>query len=132
MTPDAPPTPALRLLFAKNELGYPRSSGHDIRAYNMMRAMEQLGHHVGLLTVVEPKPQALDGLRLAWRGRWAANVPVTSPTPPLPSMQARYASYFGATDDLMLAVAAAVRQFDADALIGIGPDMPPYMARAAT
>ena len=55
----------LRLLFAKHDLGYPRSRGHDIRAYNMMRALGQLGHRVGLLTVEEPSAQAIDGLRMA-------------------------------------------------------------------
>ena len=79
MTPlqtDAPPvipydsakTGALRLLFAKHDLSFPRLSGHDLRAYNMMRALAQLGYHIGLATVEEPSARASAGLRLDWQG----------------------------------------------------------------
>ena len=123
--------PGLRLLFAKHDLGYPRSRGHDIRGYNMMRALAQLGHDVGLLTVEEPSAKAIDGLRLDWRGT-LANVPSSpSVAPKLPRLQASYASYFGVSEQRMQAVATAARLFHADAVIGMGPDMPPYLATTA-
>jgi glycosyltransferase involved in cell wall biosynthesis len=144
MTPlqtDAPPviphdsakTGALRLLFAKHDLSFPRLSGHDLRAYNMMRALAQLGHHIGLATVEEPSARAIAGLRLDWQGT------LTDPAhgrfagaPELTVLQARFASYFGVTRKQMIALGGIARRFQADAIIGMGPDIPPYLAAAGT
>jgi len=54
----------LRILFVKTELGYPRSRGHDIRAFNMIRSMAELGHVIGLVTSTRPKDEAIKGLSL--------------------------------------------------------------------
>jgi glycosyltransferase involved in cell wall biosynthesis len=124
----AVPGRSLRLLFVKHDLDYPRSRGHDIRGYNMMRALAQLGHRIGLLTVEQPSTRALEGLRLEWQATLAAMAPEPQPKIKLPYLQAGYASYFGVTKERMLAVAGAANQFAADAIIGMGPDMPPYMA----
>lgn len=118
----------LRLLFVKHDLGFPRSRGHDIRGYNVMRALAQLGHQIGLLTIEEPSSRALDGLRLDWRGTLGSIRSDGVPPPPLPRLQRSFASYFGVTEDHMIAVAAAARAYEADAVIGMGPDMPPYLA----
>ena len=44
----------MRLLFVKDALAWPRSSGHDVHSYHMMLALTRLGHEVGLLTATEP------------------------------------------------------------------------------
>jgi len=119
---------SLRLLFVKHDLGYPRSRGHDIRSYNMMRALAQLGHRVGLLTIEEPTSHAIEGLRLDWSGTLASVTAEAIPAPRLPRLQASFASYFGVSVEQMRRVAAAADAFGADAVIGMGPDIPPYLA----
>jgi polysaccharide biosynthesis protein PslH len=118
----------MRVLFAKHELGYPRSMGHDLRCYNVMRAMTRLGHDVGLATVEATSPQALEGLRLAWCGTLDPERYRSAPLPPLPWLQKRFATYFGVTRPQMLALAAAAHSFGADVIVGMGPDIPAYMA----
>ena len=54
----------MRLLFVKEELSWPRSSGHDVHAYHMMRACAALGHDVSLATSSEPSSGAVAGLPL--------------------------------------------------------------------
>lgn len=90
-----------------------------------------MGHHVGLLTIDEPSAKAIEGLRLAWQGTIGSDGDVTQPAPRLSRLQAVYASYFGVTEKRMLAVASASGRFDADAIIGMGPDIPPYLAATA-
>lgn len=67
VTPDPRGSRPLRFLFAKNQLVYPRSRGHDIRAFNMMRQLAALGHSVGLATFTRASDSALNGLRLDYR-----------------------------------------------------------------
>jgi glycosyltransferase involved in cell wall biosynthesis len=120
-------TPCVRVLFAKHTLAYPRASGHDIRTYNMIRALRRLGCDVALATVNTPSAQAIDGLGLGWmttlsRSRRAAD------TRSLATLQMRFASYFGVSEAQMVAVAEAAREFQADVVVGVGADILPYMA----
>jgi len=118
----------VRVLFAKHTLAYPRSSGHDIRTYNMIRALRQLGCDVALATVNRPSPQALDGLRLNWMTTLSRPRPATVDTTKLGTLQTRFASYFGVSAAQMVAVAEAAREFQADVVVGVGADILPYMA----
>jgi glycosyltransferase involved in cell wall biosynthesis len=120
--------PSLRFLFAKHTLAYPRSSGHDIRTYNMMRALQHLGCDVALATVTKPSPQALDGLRLNWMTTLSRLRPGVVDTSRLGILQTRFASYFGVNAAYMTAVADAAREFRADVVVGVGADILPYMA----
>ena len=52
--------------------------------------------------------------------------------PALTILQARFASYFGVTQKQMVALGGIARRFQADAIIGMGPAIPPYMAAAGT
>ena len=52
----------LRVLFVKDALAWPRSSGHDVHSYYMMRGLAGRGHTVGLLTAAEPDPRAVAGM----------------------------------------------------------------------
>ena len=54
----------MRLLFVKETLAWPRSSGHDVHCFHMMHALGELGHQVALATVRLPSPEATQGLRL--------------------------------------------------------------------
>ena len=46
----------MRFLFVKPRLAWPRSSGHDVHSYQMMRALARCGHSSGLATVVPACP----------------------------------------------------------------------------
>ena len=58
---------SMRLLFVKDSLAWPRSSGHDVHSFHMMQALARLGHEVGLLTAAEPAPEAIAGLPLSFQ-----------------------------------------------------------------
>lgn len=124
------PRGALRLLFVKNALGFPRAAGHDIRCYEMLRALQRLGHEVGLATVARPVPRALDGLDLQYSIVLAGPhaPPVASNGLPEPSfLQARFASYWGTDRTVVARVADASRAFDADVVVSIGLDALTYL-----
>lgn len=128
VTPDPRGSRPLRFLFAKNQLVYPRSRGHDIRAFNMMRQLAALGHSVGLATFTRASDSALNGLRLDYRTALRERAASTSVIAPLTRTQARLASYFGASLDDLRALADATREMRAEVLIGLGPDILPFMA----
>ena len=48
----------MKLLFVKQSQNWPRSSGHDVHGYHMMRALAARGHTISLATIVPPKPEA--------------------------------------------------------------------------
>ena len=54
----------MRYLFVKDSLAWPRSSGHDVYAFFMMRALARLGHQVALATTASPAPEATEGAEL--------------------------------------------------------------------
>lgn len=98
-----------------------------------MRALVELGHPVGLAAVVPPSRDALEGLRLDFNVT-LKDQHISGPPPRsrLTKLQSRYASYFGASVRDMEAVAAAADDFKADVLVGMGPDILPYMAATDT
>ena len=52
----------MRILFYKRNLSWPRATGHDVHAYNMMRALAELGAHVGLVLARPAPPEATAGI----------------------------------------------------------------------
>src|SRR5262245_27307865 len=55
----------MRFLFVKDNLAWPRSSGHDVHSYYLMRALADQGHDVSLATLALPSEDAVRGLKLA-------------------------------------------------------------------
>ena len=49
----------VRLLFVKEKLSWPRSSGHDVHTYYSMQALARLGHTVGLVTLHDLDERAI-------------------------------------------------------------------------
>jgi glycosyltransferase involved in cell wall biosynthesis len=118
----------MRLLFVKDVLAYPRTSGHDVHAYHMMRALAELGHEVGLATVDPPTESALAGLRLT--GRWSLDEPVIADGwhPRLTGLQERFRSYWGIPKGRIAAVQEAACEAKADAVVVVGLSVLPYLA----
>jgi glycosyltransferase involved in cell wall biosynthesis len=116
----------VRLLFAKDSLVFPRSSGHDVHAYHMMKACASLGHDVSLATTVEPSTQALDGLRP--KALFRLSEPPTCNGAPLDAnwLQKRFRSFYGVPDARISALSHAATDARADAVIVVGLDALPY------
>jgi polysaccharide biosynthesis protein PslH len=118
----------MRLLFVKPTLSWPRSSGHDVHCYEMMRALSGRGHEVSLATVEEPQPGALEGLKLARHHRLDGDAPVADgAVEPATRLQERFRSYWGIDGSHVRAVARAAHDGGADAVVAVGLDVLPYL-----
>jgi glycosyltransferase involved in cell wall biosynthesis len=118
----------VRLLFVKETLAWPRSSGHDVHCFYLMQALSRLGHEVGLLTAAEPAPQAVAGLPLALRRTFAPlGEPSPGPEPRLTRLQERFRAYWGVDRGRLRAVGQAAEDFDADAVVVVGLNVLPYL-----
>jgi glycosyltransferase involved in cell wall biosynthesis len=120
----------LRLLFVKESLAWPRSSGHDVHCFHMMRALAGLGHEVSLATLARPADEAVAGLPLRGRFELGGDAPPDGrPAEPLPlsRMQERFRSYWGIDTDRVRRVADAARACQADAVVVVGLNVLPYL-----
>ena len=120
----------LRVLMMKGEMGWPRISGHDVHCFNMMKALSELGHEVGLLTAKAPAPEATAGVPLSFVGRFCPeNAPAHAQLPGgLTWLQERYRSYYGADAGLLAQVRQALQTFQPDAVIVGGLNLLPYFS----
>jgi glycosyltransferase involved in cell wall biosynthesis len=118
----------MHLLFVKETLAWPRSSGHDVHCFHMMRALAGLGHEVSLLTAAEPAAEAVARLPLALRRCFGAGGGPPGPVVPMTRLQERFRSYWGVGEDRIAAVARAAEDCRADAVVVVGLNVLPYLA----
>lgn len=116
----------MRLLFAKHSLVWPRTSGHDVHTYYMMKACAALGHDVSLATVTEPSATALAGVRLHARFRLSAGQSDDRPTIGGNRLQERFRSFWGVGEREIAALRGAAAESRAEAVIVVGLDALPY------
>jgi glycosyltransferase involved in cell wall biosynthesis len=119
----------VRLLFVKEALAWPRSSGHDVHCYHMMRAVAASGHDIALATLHRPADEAIRGLPL---GRYdclgdATEVNGDTPAPRLSKLQEKFRSYWGIELPRVRAVGKAARDWGADAVVVVGLNVLPYL-----
>jgi glycosyltransferase involved in cell wall biosynthesis len=119
----------MRLLFVKEELTWPRKSGHDVHTYYMMRGLIALGHQVGLITRASCSPEALAGLALDHCGTFQ-EAPAPRGRVRLSWLQDRFRSYWGQSLADIEAVDALAADFRPDVLVAVGLEALPYMAAA--
>lgn len=119
----------MRILFVKPGLAWPRSSGHDVHTYEMMRALAARDAEVSLLTREPAQQQALDGLSLAWRGAFS-DAPQVNGSPPIEMNwpQRKFSSYWGVPDEHVRKVGAVASELQADAVVAVGLGVLPYLA----
>ncbi len=118
----------MRLLFVKDALSWPRSSGHDVHSFHMMQALARLGHEVGLLTATEPPPEAVAGLPLAFQRVFPKRgEPPVGPAPSFRWMQRKFQSYWGIDENRVRAVAQSAADMNADGVVVVGLNVLPYL-----
>jgi glycosyltransferase involved in cell wall biosynthesis len=124
----------MRFLFIKEALAWPRTSGHDVHCYHMMRALGELGHRLALATVRPPDPEAIRGLDLEHvahldgeRGPGENG----SEAPPLSKLQERFRSYWGISPERVRQVGRLAREQGADAVVVVGLSVLPYLGAVA-
>ncbi len=118
----------MHFLFVKDELSYPRVSGHDVHTYWMMRSLHEAGHEISLLTVEPSSQPAIEAIDLK-------NNLVFSPTageddnqPGLTRLQKKFCSYWGISNSRIREVANHSRQLKADTVVAVGLDVLPYLS----
>jgi glycosyltransferase involved in cell wall biosynthesis len=116
----------VRLLFFKERLAWPRSSGHDVHSFHMMKALADLGHEVSLVTVEEPAPEAIAGLALSQR-RSLAGMGGGGGGSSLTGLRERFRSYWGIDPARIEAVSRAADECGAEAVVVVGLGVLPYL-----
>lgn len=120
----------MRFLFVKEALAWPRSSGHDVHGYHMMRALEELGHEVSLITRLPPAPEAIAGIALAHQRVFPSSDDADTNGRPLhlTNLQERFRSYWGICPRHVRAVGQLAEECRADAVVVVGLNVLPYLA----
>jgi glycosyltransferase involved in cell wall biosynthesis len=116
----------MRLLFVKARLEWPRTYGHDVHCYEMMKALAGLGHEVALATDVEPAAAALQGLPLATRWLLGGASPVEPVA--MSYLQERYRSYWGIGHERIASLRTITREWRPDSVVVVGLEILPYLA----
>jgi glycosyltransferase involved in cell wall biosynthesis len=118
----------VRLLFIKHSLNWPRTRGHDVLAYFLMKALAVKGHELNLLTVERPQPAALSGLPVVSTVASAVEARAGTDEPHLGRLRDRFCSYWGVDREELRAAITVVHQWNPDAVIAVGPEVLPYLA----
>lgn len=116
----------MRFLFVKSRLAWPRTFGHDVHGYEMMRALGALGHDIALATDEPPAPAALVGLSLA--SRWVLAEAPAAGQVRMPYLQERYRSYWGIPHERIAWLDALATAWKADVVVVVGLEILPYLA----
>jgi len=115
----------MRLLFVKDNLAWPRVSGHDVHSYHMLRALADLGHEVFLTTRSPASAAALHGLELQGTYSWES---AAVGAPVLTRWQEKFRSYWGVETSSIQSIAQQAEELDVDAVVAIGLEVLPLLA----
>jgi polysaccharide biosynthesis protein PslH len=116
----------MRFLFIKPKLAWPRSSGHDVHCYYLMKAIAQGGHKLALATVAPVQDEAVAGLPLEACHTLGDHDGDQCSTR-LTGLAERYRSYWGIPPGRTAAVARFAEEFRADCVVVVGLDVLPYL-----
>lgn len=121
----------MRLLFVKDALAFPRSSGHDVHCYSMMRALAAAGSVISLATVSPPSAAALAdcGVERVFSLEEPSGGEGT-PAIPLTPLQERFRNFWGVPESRIRSVSRAAAAAGAEAVIAVGLNVLPYLAGA--
>jgi glycosyltransferase involved in cell wall biosynthesis len=118
----------MRLLFVKPSLAWPRTNGHDVYCYHMMKALAEEGATISLATSAVMDPRAVDGFTLDSYDHLAA---VTLPSAPPPlrltRSQERFRSFWGVDPAHIQAVRVLAEARRADVVIAFSLPALPFL-----
>jgi glycosyltransferase involved in cell wall biosynthesis len=117
----------MKVLFVKDSQNYPRSSGHDVHGFYMMRGLSQRGHAISLLTERVPSREAIDGLDLSDYCTFD-DVETGCGITALSRLQSRFVSYWGIDPATVSKIAYFSEQNRFDAVVAVGLRVLPYLA----
>ncbi len=117
----------MRVLFVKPALVWPRTSGHDVYCYYMMKAMAEQGAEVSLATVGRTDPRAVEGVRLAHCAQLSNDLPIDRARTNLTWLQERFRSFWGVSHAHIEAVRTLASDWCADVVIAFGLPALPFL-----
>ena len=115
----------MRVLYVKPALVYPRTSGHDVYCYYMMKGMAELGAEVSLLTAEKTHPAAVEGIALVHCGQLSQDPPQRPLQ--LTWAQERFRSFWGATPGQIDSVRRTTESLSADVVVAFGLPALPFL-----
>lgn len=118
----------MRFLFVKDELSWPRASGHDVHSFGMMSALCGAGHSVSLLTRVPCSAESLGDLELEAQLTFSDNAgscpeTIASQT----GLQRKFCSYWGVPASRISEVGQLAEKLEADVVVVVGIEVLPYL-----
>jgi glycosyltransferase involved in cell wall biosynthesis len=118
----------MKLLFLKPSLVWPRTSGHDVHTFHMMRACGELGHDLGLITIEPPSAEAVKGLPLKFSAALSGDQSgVALNGVVFTTLQERFRSYWGIDKANVSRLRGLVSTYQPDAVIVAGLDALAYL-----
>jgi glycosyltransferase involved in cell wall biosynthesis len=119
----------MRVLFVKPSLAWPRTTGHDVYCYYMMKGLAELGVEVALATSEPTSSEATSGFTPAFVTELdRAPVPETVTVAPLSWLQERFRSFWGIEHRDIRAVAGLVDRWRPDVVVAFSLSALPYLA----
>jgi len=118
----------MRLLFVKPALVWPRTSGHDVQCYYLMKALSEEGAEVSLATIEPTDPRAVEGIRLAHSGQLDTSLPAApSGGTSLTYLQERFRSFWGIEKGHIESVRRLAEQWAVDVVVAFGLPALPFL-----
>jgi glycosyltransferase involved in cell wall biosynthesis len=117
----------MRVLFIKPALVYPRTSGHDVYCYFMMKGLAALGAEVALATVAKTDPAAVEGMNLVYCGQLSEEETAAT-RPKLTWLQERFRSFWGVSWGQIQSVRDLTSTLKADVVVAFGLPALPFLA----
>jgi glycosyltransferase involved in cell wall biosynthesis len=119
----------MHILVYKNELCWPRHSGHDVHTYEMMRAWTLAGTQVSLVTANTIHPKAVEGITLESINDLSTIGYNKKTLTCKNGLQQRFIRYWGIPNEQISSVAELIEKIKADAIIVSGLDALPFLCQ---
>lgn len=117
-----------RILFVKERMAWPRSSGHDVHTFYMMQALAESRHSVALATFDVSPAEATANGGLEAEFCFSDAIPQVNPAPVvLTKWQEKFRNYWGISHERIQWVANVAKEFHADVVVVSGLNVLPYL-----
>jgi glycosyltransferase involved in cell wall biosynthesis len=120
----------MRVLFVKPSLNWPRTSGHDVYCYYMMKGLFDLDVEVSLATVEPLDPRAIEGIGLTFCGQLNQHPSSPGSHASLMGLQERFRSFWGISREDIESVRSIAAKCQADVVVAFGLSALPFLAGA--